>query len=157
MCITRIIAHAHEKSRVFDTTVPKFAKIHCVSKQEFARWLREEMDKRGIKPSQLAVYLEVNHVSVGNWLTAKYRPEANNVIKLAEYFKVDSDWLLELANYRQKKPRSLTSMDRIIPSLRWAIEHPELFAELESEDQQLAWDYILMLRERRRRMRERRA
>ena len=60
------------------------------------------MDERGIGASQLATYLHVSHVSVGNWLKGTYLPEVPNIIKIARYFKVDPDYLLELVGYRPR-------------------------------------------------------
>ena len=56
------------------------------------------MDERGIGASQLATYLHVSHVSVGNWLKGTYLPEVPNIIKIARYFKVDPDYLLQAFN-----------------------------------------------------------
>ncbi|MCL5265509.1 MAG: helix-turn-helix domain-containing protein [Chloroflexi bacterium] len=74
-----------------------------MSKQAFAKWLSAKLAERGITASQLAAFLEVDHVSVGNWLKAKHLPEPRNIIKIAEYFKVDPDQVLEVAGYRPRK------------------------------------------------------
>lgn len=86
-----------------------------MDKQAFSRWLDQQLDKRGVSPSQLAAYLGVSHVSVGSWCKGKYLPKPANIILMAEYFKVDTDWLLTLAEYRPNKP---TNLEGLNPTLK---------------------------------------
>ena len=121
-----------------------------MSKQAFAEWLRQKLEERGIKPSQLAAYLELDHVSVLNWLKGKHLPESGNAIKVADYFRVDTDFVLELAGHRRAQREAL---DLASPELRLVLRK---VATLPPEDQRLILDIVRPIIERDERLRKER-
>ncbi len=114
-----------------------------MNKEAFSHWLAEKMERRGIKPSQLAAVLEVNHVSVANWLKGKNIPESHNVIKMAEYFKVDPDYVLQLAGHRPA--REAGELEMLNPELTLVMRK---LARLSKESQELVLNIVTPILER---------
>ena len=62
----------------------------------FPERLAELLSRRGIKPYRLSKEIGVSEGLISNWRSGKRRPAMNNIIKLAEYFEVSADYLLDI-------------------------------------------------------------
>jgi transcriptional regulator with XRE-family HTH domain len=92
---------------------------------KFSDWLNEQMKLEGVSMSQLATYAGLSYSGVSKLSLGQRHPEPETVLKLANYFKVDPDWLLELAGHR----KSFT------PEKDWAtVNDPELRYWLSAEN-----------------------
>ena len=60
---------------------------------EKIKYLRKEA---GLGQNQLAEYLEVSNASISYWETGKQIPSAEAIFKLAVFFNVPSDYLLNI-------------------------------------------------------------
>lgn len=58
--------------------------------------LREYRIRLGFSPTQVAAAIGVCDATLRNWESGKKAPAADNLIKLAQYYKVPVDELLEL-------------------------------------------------------------
>jgi transcriptional regulator with XRE-family HTH domain len=76
-----------------------------MNKEAFCRWLVTKMKERGIEQGQLAAFVKVSHVTVGNWMKGTYLPKSHNMAKLAEYFHVDLQYLMALAGQSKQLAR----------------------------------------------------
>ncbi len=68
----------------------------CVD--EFSKRLKELMDLEGISKRSLSLRLGVDRASVRLWLSGRFYPRYDALIKLAAFFKVRIDGLLGLEN-----------------------------------------------------------
>jgi transcriptional regulator with XRE-family HTH domain len=67
----------------------------------FSEWLNQQLEKERVGINQLALNTGLSSSGVSKLRLGQRQPEAQTVLKLAEYFKVDSDWLLALAGHRR--------------------------------------------------------
>lgn len=81
-----------------------------MNKEAFSKWLVSQMEARDIQQGQLAAFVGVSHVTVGNWVKGAYLPKAHNIAKLAEYFHVDIQYLMNLAGL-SKQPLKFEDLD----------------------------------------------
>ncbi len=63
-------------------------------------WLSEQLRATKRSMRQVAEYTGISPSTVHNIIVGKYVPKPATCIKLAEYFRVDSDVVLELAGHR---------------------------------------------------------
>jgi len=54
--------------------------------------------QKGIKQAELAAYLNVGQNTLSNWENGVYEPDLNNLIKLADYFNTNIDYILSRTN-----------------------------------------------------------
>lgn len=64
----------------------------------FAKRLKELRKEKGLSQAKLAEVLFVDKSSIAKYETGKSTPSVDMLIKLAEYFKVSTDYLLGLAD-----------------------------------------------------------
>lgn len=60
----------------------------------FKERLKELRLEKGLSLSQLAKLLETNHANISRWESGLQDPTATNIIKIARFFKVSTDYLL---------------------------------------------------------------
>ena len=74
--------------------------------EEFARRLRALRKEMYLSPSELATELGVTHASISRWENWRMAINSENIIKLAKFFQVSSDFLLGLTDNREMPPVS---------------------------------------------------
>ena len=63
---------------------------------EFSKRLIELRTEKGISQKQLAEILEISSSNISYWEQNKGEPIACNIVKLAKFFNVSTDYLLGL-------------------------------------------------------------
>ena len=63
-------------------------------KESFVNLLKEVMQRKKLRPQQLANHLGVSHASVSRWLSGKDMPRARSCQKIAEYAGVSLEKIL---------------------------------------------------------------
>ena len=63
---------------------------------EFSKRLIELRTEKGISQKELAKILEVSSSNISYWEQNKGEPIASNIVKLAKFFNVSTDYLLGL-------------------------------------------------------------
>lgn len=66
---------------------------------KFQQRLKELRTSRGLSQKQLGEIIGATYSAVSFWETGINEPKASNVIKLAQYFEVTSDYLLGITDY----------------------------------------------------------
>lgn len=61
----------------------------------FGEKLRQLMESNNVKQQELADKLNVKRGSVSNWITNRRCPDAETIVKIADYFNVTVDFLLK--------------------------------------------------------------
>lgn len=61
----------------------------------FGEKLRQLMENNNVKQQELADKLNVKRGSVSNWTTNRRCPDAETIVKIADYFNVTVDYLLK--------------------------------------------------------------
>lgn len=61
----------------------------------FGDKLRQLMENNNVKQKELAIKLNVKRGSVSNWITNRRCPDAETIVKIADYFNVTVDYLLK--------------------------------------------------------------
>ena len=75
----------------------KFIEYNC-SMKVFAERLLELRKEKNISQATLANALGVSYSVICYWETDRSEPTAPNIVKIAEFFNVSSDFLLGLEN-----------------------------------------------------------
>ena len=65
----------------------------------FALRLKELREKKGISQAQLAAALSIGIGSIGMWASTDRIPNSSKLIKIAEFFDTNCDYLLCRTNY----------------------------------------------------------
>lgn len=79
---------------------------------QFARWLRDKQanSKRSVR--EVAKDIGIAHVTLRSWLLGHNLPSSDAARKLARYYKVDEDWLLEMSGHRTGHEQVTTDPER---------------------------------------------
>lgn len=109
------------------------------SSTAFGVWLGEAMAKRGSSIRKSARGADLSPATLDNTLHGASLPDPPTCRKLAEYFGVDLDYLLQLAGHR---PPSAEPLDGLDPELRF---HLPKLRELSRQDQLIVKDLIVSL------------
>ena len=66
---------------------------------KFSIRLKECLDEKGISQDKFAKEIGVSKSTVSDWINKKKQPTADNIILVANYFSVTSDFLLGIEEY----------------------------------------------------------
>ncbi|KEK17377.1 XRE family transcriptional regulator [Bacillus manliponensis] len=100
--------------------------------------LKELIDKRGITQQQLADAIGLSHVSIYYYVEGKKTPGTRTLQKIANYFKVTTDYLLGSSEVPE-----LTA-DQDFELTREAQEILDAINELDPEMRKKAWEQLEM-------------
>lgn len=67
-------------------------------KNQFSERLTEVMELNHTSQTKLAKDIGVSIVAISYWMRGKKQPLAENIYRVAEYFRVSSDYLLGLTD-----------------------------------------------------------
>ena len=67
---------------------------------EFGGFLAKLRKEKGCLQKEIAVYLNVTVATVSNYEKGVHTPDLNTLIKLADFFDVSTDFLLQRTGYR---------------------------------------------------------
>ena len=73
----------------------------------FAKRLRELREERGLTQAELAERLGIARNSIFSYETSRRVPDIEVLAKLAEFFEVNSDYLIGLTDYCENKDMSV--------------------------------------------------
>ena len=73
---------------------------------EFSDVLRSLRESRKLSAAQLAGAFEKSEGAIRMWETGRSKPDADTLIKLAQYFNCTTDYLLGLSEYRNTTERT---------------------------------------------------
>lgn len=79
---------------------------------QFARWLRDKQENSKRSVREVAKDIGVAHVTLRSWLLGHNLPSSDAARKLARYYKVDEDWLLEMSGHRTGHEQITTDPER---------------------------------------------
>jgi transcriptional regulator with XRE-family HTH domain len=68
-------------------------------KNLFGRRIKELLQEKRIKQSDLAKNLNVTEACISYWVNGKKQPTADNIIAVCQFFDVTADYLLGLTDY----------------------------------------------------------
>ena len=72
--------------------------------QEFTAWLRQRIEEKGQTERAVSMYAGLSEGTIWNILNhPESNPRPDTCLKLADYFKVDPDYLLYLAGHRPQR------------------------------------------------------
>ena len=67
---------------------------------EFGEFLAKLRKERGILQKELAAYLNMTVATVSNYEKGVHTPDIKTLIKLADFYDVSTDYLLQRTNYK---------------------------------------------------------
>lgn len=111
----------------------------------FAVWLRERVQERGLSVRNVAMRVGISDPSLLALMKGRSKPKPETIQKLARFFAVDADVLMEMAGYR-----SPHRMHTLLPG--WADEIRAIEAMAPADQ-----DALLELLKAGRRLRDRRS
>jgi plasmid maintenance system antidote protein VapI len=68
---------------------------------KFSDWLNEQLTTKKVKSTQLAKGIGLSYAAVYSLTRELRNPGPETVVKIANYFEIDPDWLLALADHRK--------------------------------------------------------
>lgn len=77
-----------------------------------AAWLNGKQETSGRSVRDVANDIGVAHVTLRSWLLGHNLPSSDAARKLARYYKVDEDWLLEMSGHRTSRQVSELDPER---------------------------------------------
>ena len=92
----------------------------------FGNILRELLSSRGITQKQLAINLNIAPSTLGNYIQDSREPDYDTLKRMADYFDVSVDYLLE---HRSKKANSLVEDELLHIFRSLTPEQRELYIE----------------------------
>lgn len=69
-------------------------------KMEFGKFLAKLRKERGILQKELAAYLNTTISTISNYENGVHTPDLNTLIKLADFYDVSTDYLLQRTRYK---------------------------------------------------------
>ncbi len=60
--------------------------------------LKELRQEKGLSQEQLAAIINVKNYTIGNWEQERSEPSIADIIKIADYFEISTDYLLGRSN-----------------------------------------------------------
>lgn len=75
-------------------------------KNKFTKRIKELRKNQGLTQKELAIKTEMSHATISNYERGFKNPNADNLIKLANFFNTSSDYLLGLTD-RKENPKHL--------------------------------------------------
>lgn len=72
------------------------------TKMEFGEFLAKLRKERGILQKQVAAYLNVTVATISNYEKGVHIPDINTLIKLADFYDVSTDYLLQRTRFKAK-------------------------------------------------------
>lgn len=85
--------------------------------------IKEGLEKRGMRQSDLAKYAEISRSSLCEYIAGKNEPKQRNIYKIARALNVNEAWLLGYDVPMERKP--LASAPTISPNRRALLELAE--------------------------------
>jgi plasmid maintenance system antidote protein VapI len=79
---------------------------------KFSEWLNEQLTSKQVKSTQLAKGIGLSYAAVYSLTKELRNPGPETVVKIANYFEIDPDWLLELADHRKPLINSQNSKEQ---------------------------------------------
>lgn len=67
---------------------------------EFGEFLAELRKERGCLQKEVAAYLNMTVATISNYEKGVHSPDLNTLIKLADFFNVSTDYLLQRTKYK---------------------------------------------------------
>lgn len=80
----------------------------------FAQRLREAMEERGMKPTDLAEISGVDKAAISNYLNGKYNAKQDKIYALAKALRVNPAWLMGQSENKSAVPEAQSPMDEEI-------------------------------------------
>lgn len=123
----------------------------------FATRFKEEIDKKGLRPSDVAIMTGINKATISQYLSGKYLPKQDKLLKIAAVLKVKpselDDWDESEAPHRppsqnllelifKNDPEFLAKISRI--ELNGKINEPGVVAHLTQRQQERIRDIIIL-------------
>lgn len=121
-----------------------------VREHGFADWLRGQMERRGLRQSQVAAYVGVTPAAVSRWLSGISRPDPPSVVKIADLFHERVARVYELAghpnpDYVPEVRQKVSFQDQILEALADApILVPVVEQLAAAGEGQIALDYVAL-------------
>lgn len=109
---------------------------------EIGRTIAALRNEKGILQKELASYLNVSISTVSNYEKGIHSPDLNTLCRLADYFGVTADYLLERNNFRYD-PQALStplSLDYTVADL------VNTTLEFSQKDKSLLLEYVKLLK-----------
>ena len=80
---------------------------------EFSKRLKDLMEMEGLSNRALSMKINVDRASIRLWLSGRFYPRYDALIKLAAFFNVSIDYLIGLENVTDNNVRKAVSMEEV--------------------------------------------
>ncbi len=111
---------------------------------EFGKLLTELRKEKGVLQRDVADHLNMTVSTISNYEKGVHLPDLNTLIRLADYFDVSTDYLLQRTNYKA----SLNTLSYKLSDEYTVSDFVNTVVELDKQNTQALLDYyeLLMLR-----------
>lgn len=111
---------------------------------EFGEFLAELRKEKGLLQKEVANYLKVTVATISNYEKGVHSPDLNTLIKLADFFDVSTDYLLQRTNYKA----SISTLNKPLAADYKISDLLNITLELDQHNLEALLDYyeLLLLR-----------
>ena len=115
-----------------------------VINMEFGEFLAELRKEKGLLQKEVANYLNVTVATVSNYEKGVHSPDLDTLVKLADFFDVSTDYLLQRTDYKA----SLNMLNKTLAANYRVCDLLNITLELDQHNTEALLDYyeLLMLR-----------
>ncbi|MBO5473804.1 MAG: helix-turn-helix transcriptional regulator [Lachnospiraceae bacterium] len=108
---------------------------------EFGEFLAELRKERGLLQKEVANYLKVTVATISNYEKGVHSPDLNTLIKLADFFDVSTDYMLQRTNYKA----SISTLNKPLAADLTAGDLLNLTLDLDKQNMDALLDYYELL------------
>lgn len=112
-----------------------------VVNMEFGEFLAELRKERGLLQKEVANYLKVTVATISNYEKGVHSPDLNTLIKLADFFDVSTDYMLQRTNYKA----SISTLNKPLAADLTAGDLLNLTLDLDKQNMDALLDYYELL------------
>ncbi|MBP3474987.1 MAG: helix-turn-helix transcriptional regulator [Lachnospiraceae bacterium] len=108
---------------------------------EFGEFLAELRKEKGLLQKEVANYLKVTMATISNYEKGVHSPDLNTLIKLADFFDVSTDYLLQRTDYKA----SISTLNKPLAADYKISDLLNITLELDQHNMEALLDYYELL------------
>ncbi|MCD7724079.1 MAG: helix-turn-helix domain-containing protein [Clostridiales bacterium] len=108
---------------------------------EFGEFLAKLRKEKGLLQREVANYLQVTVATISNYEKGVHSPDLNTLIKLADFFDVSTDYLLQRTDYKA----SISSLNKPLAADCSISDLLNMTLELDQRNMEALLDYYELL------------
>lgn len=128
-------------SMIHKITIYNTSRERHIGTMEFGEFLAKLRKEKGLLQREVANYLQVTVATISNYEKGVHSPDLNTLIKLADFFDVSTDYLLQRTDYKA----SISSLNKPLAADCSISDLLNMTLELDQRNMEALLDYYELL------------